>query len=239
MHIMLRVLIALFAMSWWVLPAMGLIDLSVTWDRDWPVVLEAGWGVLFTGLGVSVLLAGVFPRLARTALVHFLTATVCLAAGALLGHEPEMWWIFVMLAIQIPLLWLVSREGPQWSREFRARWLVLASIALPFGVSYWISMADRNRQMMFDSDITNNVDHYAVQGALGLLLVALPAVMSVLPQTRRLLGTLTALMAGYLGLISWYWPDQAGGFGATISALVMAWSGAVLAASWMPYRDTT
>ena len=86
-----------------------------------------------------------------------------------------MWWIFVMLAIQIPLLWLVSREGPRWSREFRARWLVLASIALPFGVSYWISMADRNRQMMFDSDITNNVDHYAVQGALGLLLVALPA----------------------------------------------------------------
>ena len=36
-----RVLAVLFALTWLVLPGFGLIDLSVSWDPDWPVVLEA------------------------------------------------------------------------------------------------------------------------------------------------------------------------------------------------------
>ena len=43
--IVVRVLAVLFALTWLVLPGFGLIDLSVTWDPDWPVVLEASWGV--------------------------------------------------------------------------------------------------------------------------------------------------------------------------------------------------
>ena len=34
----------LFAVSWFVLPGFAVIDLSVTWNADWPQVLEAGWG---------------------------------------------------------------------------------------------------------------------------------------------------------------------------------------------------
>jgi hypothetical protein len=77
-------------------------------------------------------------------------------------------------------------------------------------------------------------DHYAVQAALALALIALPAVAALWPDTRRLLGTSTALMAGYLGLVSYYWPGELGGFGGGWSVAVMVWAGAVLAATWWP-----
>ena len=35
-------------MTWFVFPGFGLIDLSVTWDPEWPQVLEAGWGLYMT-----------------------------------------------------------------------------------------------------------------------------------------------------------------------------------------------
>jgi hypothetical protein len=60
--IVARVLAAFFALTWLVLPGFGLIDLSVTWDTDWHVVLEAGWGVFMTVLvGGSFLAATVAP----------------------------------------------------------------------------------------------------------------------------------------------------------------------------------
>ena len=78
------------------------------------------------------------------------------------------------------------------------------------------------------------MDHYAVQAALALALIALPAVAALWPDTRRLLGTSTALMAGYLGLVSYSWPGEYGGFNAGWSVAVMAWAAAVLAATWWP-----
>ena len=89
-------------------------------------------------------------------------------------------------------------------------------------------MADLNRLGLPNSDITNFVNHYAVQAALALALIALPAVAALWPDTRRLLGTSTALMAGYLGLVSYYWPGEWGGFSAGWSVAVMVWAGAVL-----------
>ena len=37
----LRLLALVLSLSWLVFPGFGLIDLSETWDPDWPVVLEA------------------------------------------------------------------------------------------------------------------------------------------------------------------------------------------------------
>ena len=59
---MVRALAVLFALTWLVLPGFGLIDLSVTWDPDWPVVLEASWGVFMTVLvGGSFLAVALRP----------------------------------------------------------------------------------------------------------------------------------------------------------------------------------
>src|SRR3954449_7264680 len=57
-----RLVAVLWALTWWVFPGFGLIDLSVTWDQGWPVVLEASWGVFMTVLvGGSFLVVAVRP----------------------------------------------------------------------------------------------------------------------------------------------------------------------------------
>jgi hypothetical protein len=47
----IRTAAVLFALTWLVFPGFGLADLMVTSNASWPVVLEAGWGLLFTVLG--------------------------------------------------------------------------------------------------------------------------------------------------------------------------------------------
>ncbi len=97
-----RVLLVLCTLTWWVLPGMGVIDLTVTWDPTWPVMLEGGWGVLLTvGLGLPFLVAAVRPRLARAALVQVYAVTAALLVGAVVGQEPQAWWL------------------PRWSRSRR------------------------------------------------------------------------------------------------------------------------
>jgi hypothetical protein len=234
---LVRVLLVLCTLSWWVLPGMGVIDLSVTWDPEWQVALEAGWGLLFTvGLGLPFLVTALRPRLARAALLQLYVVTATLLVGAVLGLEPEMWWIFLGLAIEAPLLLLVAPPVPLERHRLHLPLLGLAVVAAPVGAVYAWRMAASNRLTLITSDITNDVDHYAVQAALGLALVALPAVGSVRSDARRLLGTSTALMAAYLGLVSYSWPLTDGGFGAGWSVAVMAWAVGVLGATWWPER---
>jgi hypothetical protein len=97
-------------------------------------------------------------------------------------------------------------------------------------------MAADNRFGLYSSDITNGVDHYSVQAALALTLVLLPGLAGVWPSTRRLLGTSTALMAAYLGLVSLNWPGADGGFATGWSVATMVWAAAVALASWTPVR---
>lgn len=233
MRPLLRVLMVLFAFTWWLLPAMGVIDLSVTWDPGWPVILEAGWGVLFTGVGLSFLLAGVAARLTEAALLHTYVTSGVLVVAALVSQEPETWWIFAMLLIQVALLRLLAGGVPVGGAPYLPL-AILAAVAAPVGLTYAWQMAAKNRQSIPHGDITNGVDHFSVQAALGLLLVALPLAGALRSSTRRLLGTITSLMAGYLGLLSYHWPGELGGFDAGWSIAVMVWAGAVLVAAWWP-----
>src|SRR5688500_18393934 len=94
--IMVRVLAVLFALTWLVFPGFGLIDLSVTWDPDWPVVLEATWGVFMTVLvGGAFLAAAVAPS--RTAPAQ---ATVLVTLAA--------WLVAVAAGLEWPLLGYVA-----------------------------------------------------------------------------------------------------------------------------------
>ena len=79
-------------------------------------------------------------------------------------------------------------------------------------LAYAWDMTVLNRRSLITSDITNETDHYAIQAAVGLTLVALPAVSAWWPGARRLLGTSTALMAAYLGLVSYHWVLADAGF---------------------------
>jgi hypothetical protein len=200
-------------------------------------MLEAGWGMVFTvGLGLPFLVAAVRPRLAKAALVQLYAVTAALLVGTVVGREPQAWWIFVMFAIELPVLHLVARGQSLGDRSLSPVLLVLAAAALVPGVVYAWKMAADNRFGLYSSDITNDVDHYSVQAAVGLLLVLLPVLAGCWPGTRRLLGTSAALIAGYLGLVSLSWPDADAGFATGWSIAAMVWAGALAIASWWPAR---
>jgi hypothetical protein len=238
-RLVLRVLAGLSTLTWWVLPAMGIADLTVTWDPDWPVMLEAGWGLLCTvGLGAPFLLAALAPRLARAALVQVLVVAAALAVAAVGGQESPMWWFFALLVLEVPVLFLLGR-GTRTSAARNPGLLVLAALGAPPALAYaWAMLAD-NRALHFDGDITMGVDHDAVQAALALTLVSLPVVAGLGvggagAAGRRLLGTSAALMAGYLGLVGYQWVGVQADLGDAWALATMAWAAAVLVGAWWP-----
>ena len=210
-RLLIRALLVVCTLTWWLLPGFGVIDLTVTWDPEWPVMLEAGWGVLFTvGVGLPFLVVAIRPGLARASLAQLYVVTAALVVGVVAGLEPQSWWIFVMLLLEVPLIFAMAPSTPLHRGRPRPP-ADLAVVATPAALVYAWDMAALNRLSLPNGDITNFVDHYAVQAALALALVALPAVAALWPDTRRLLGTSTALMAGYLGLVSYSWPGSTAG----------------------------
>ena len=228
-----RVLAVFFALTWLVLPGFGLIDLTVTWDPDWPVVLEASWGMFMTVLvGGSFLAVAVRPTRAAPATVTLLVALAVLVVGAALGLELPLLGYVGFLAVQVGLLlWLLpAREAVRplvWSP-----WVPLAVLALA-GVVPWLVHAEemfranRGHAGPAINELTMGVDHHAVQGGLALALVVLSLLAAVWPRGRRYLGVSTGLCAGYVGLVSVAFPGTWAGFDPIWSWLCLGWGAAV------------
>lgn len=231
--IIARVLAVFFAVTWLVLPGFGLLDLSVTWDPDWPVVLEASWGVFMTVLvGGSFLAVAVRPTRAAPATVTLLVALAALIVGAALGLELPLLGYVAFLAVQIGLLrWLLpAREAVR--PAVRSFWVPLAVVAVA-GVVPWLVHAEEmfraNRAGAGPAigELTMGVDHHAVQGGLALALVVLSLLAAGWPRGRRYLGVSTGLCAGYLGLVSVAFPSAWAGFDPLWSWLCLGWGAAV------------
>ncbi len=232
--IVLRTLAVLFALSWLVLPGFGVIDLSVTWATDWPQVLEAGWGLFFTVLvGAAFGLVAVRPRRSTPAVVQLVVAAGALAVSAVLARELRLLALSFAIALETAIVISVPQRQRLHARERRPRvsWplLLLASLGVVPWLVYALRMFALNRQERSDSDLTLGIDHYSVQGAVGLALAALAALTAVWPGGRRFIGCCTGVVAAYLGLVSLAWPDAAGGFGRAWSAAAIAWGVALVA----------
>ena len=230
--IIARVLAVLFALTWLVLPGFGLLDLSVTWDPDWPVVLEASWGVFMTVLvGGSFLALAVRPDRAAPATVTLLVALAALLASAAAGLEWQVLGYVALLAFELAaLLTLIPvREA---LRPVRAVWLPLLVVAA-LGVVPWLVHAEemfrlnRRDAGTMINELTMGVDHHAVQGGLALALVVLSLLAAGWPRGRRYLGVSAGLCAGYLGLVSVAFPLTWAGLEPVWSWLCMGWGAAV------------
>ncbi len=232
--IVLRALAVLFALSWLVLPGFGLIDLSVTWASDWPQVLEAGWGLFFTVLvGAAFGLVAVRPRVSTPAVVQLVVAAGVLAVSAVLARELRLLALSFAIALETAIvMWIPERERLR-ARELRLQvsrpLLLLASLGVVAWVVYAVRMYALSRQKRWDTDVTLDIDHYSVQGALGLALAALAILTTVCPGGCRFIACCIGVVAAYLGLVSFAWPDAAGGFGQAWSAAAMAWGMALVA----------
>lgn len=232
------VLSGLFALSWVVLPGFGAIDLSVTWNAEWPQVLEAGWGLFAT-----VIVAASFARLAvgrgasMPAVSQLVVATSCLAASAVVAREAELLVLVALLGLETAIVaGLVAAtlrhetqsRPPGLSRRLL---LVAGAGAVPW-LAYALRMWSLNREDRTDSDVTLGIDHYSVQGALALLLAVLPVWAAARADLRPFVPVCTGIAASYLGLVSLAWPNAAGALGQAWSIAAIAWGLALLAATF-------
>ena len=239
--LLVRPVAALVALWWWI-PFFGIIDLTVTWDPDWPVMLEAGWGLfflLFVGLPFMVL--AVRPTAAPAAIVQLVVAAVLLALAAVVSLEGQALWWAGVVALATTFVATLRGRGQilPWVTTVDRPLLALALVALPAWAVYAWQMAADNRAELPTADITNDVDHFSVQAAVALTMVAMTAVAGLRSSGRRLHGTCVALTAGYLGLLSFFWPGAVAGFDAVWSVLAMVWGAAVGVAAWWPQRAAT
>lgn len=225
--VLTRVLAALFAASWIVFPGFGVVDLSVTWSSDWPQVLEAGWGLFFTVLvGLAFVAVAVRPGSSGPPVAQLAVATLALAVSVVAAREAPLAWVPVVLALETAVVaWLAGGSKGSWTGSRGASMPILALAAL--GVVPWLAYAldmwAANRDERPDGDITNGIDHYSVQGALGLALAVLPPLAALRPALIPLVPVSAGISAAYLGLVSFAWQDAAAGFGRAWSLAALAW----------------
>jgi hypothetical protein len=234
--IITRAVATFFALTWLVFPGFGLTDLSVTWDPDWPVVLEASWGVFMTVLvGGSFLALAVRPVRAAPATVTLDVALVTMLVAAAAGLEPQLLRYVGLLAVQRLTVWYLLPDGERLRPLAVRPWwplLVLAALGVvPWLVhAEWMFRSNRHDAGVIIGDLTMGVDHYSVQGALALALIVLPLLAALWPRGRRHLGVSAGLCAGYLGLVSYASPgDPWGSVGPGWSLLCLGWGVAVAA----------
>ena len=154
-----------------------------------------------------------------------------LAISALIGMEIRAVVLAVILGLETAVVARLAR--PDWPPERAAgvsrSLAVLAAVgALPW-LAYALDMWTLNRRNLPDADITNSIDHYSVQGGVGLALAVLPALAAVRPGLRPLAPACAGVVAAYLGLVSYAWPDAAGGLSRPWSVAAMAWGSALIA----------
>jgi len=234
-----RALAGAFAASWLILPGFGLVDLAVTWSSDWPQVLEAGWGLLFTVfVGVPFVVVAARPRSATPGIVELFVAAGALLASTFLADEPRLAWLALAVAVEAAIVSRVPGREPLALRGRPAHvsrpLASLAALGLVPWLAYALDMYALNRAERFDRDITIGIDHYAVQGAAALAVVVLAVLAAMWPQGRRFVGCSVGVVAGYLGLVSLSWQDAAGGFSRGWSVAALTWGLAFLAVSLVP-----
>jgi hypothetical protein len=241
-----RVVAALSAVTWLFLPGFGLIDLSVTWDPDWAVVLEASWATTMCVLvGGSFLALAVAPRRPAPALVTLGATLVTWLVAVAAGLEPALLLYVAMLAVEGTLVtWLLARvpgREPFRSSGFAVRWPLFGVAAA--GVVPWLWHAERmlrgSRRDAGETinELTMNVDHYTVQGAWAVVLPTLALLAACWPRGRAYLAVGVGLSAGYVGLVSYAFPGTWGGFTPTWSVACMAWAAAVALLGLVPARS--
>ena len=215
-----RIFAVLAVLFWAILPGFGLIDLSTMFVEDSffaeVAALETSWGVLTT-FAVALPFGWVAfrPRDIWPVLALLWLTTAALLLGALLGFSfGPVVMAGVLGAMSLGLLWSARRAGVRYEKPvLSVDWplLVLAVLALPFWAAYAWYALDFSRATGSEPEYwTMGIDHWPVQGALGLTLAATSLLHALWPPARSLLRTVLSFSSVSLG-ISWLLGPETGG----------------------------
>ncbi len=210
----MRCLAGIYALLW-LIPGFAIIDLTVTWNTSWPVMLEGGWGLLFGALVAAPFAALALEPERSAAILQLIVVCLAIELAAALSLAWEAAVLGAVLAAQIVSIILGGPLRPLGSPRLSIPLLVVAAVG--------------NRP---NSDTTLGVDHYSVQGALALALVGLTLLAGVWPRRLWPAAFGVAVSAAYLGVVSVAHRGTPAGFSTTWSWAAVAWGTAVAVAPW-------
>jgi len=221
---------------------MGIIDLFtlpgwVNQDFEWEVPLEASWGSLFT-----FFLAGAYawvacvPRDPWPALVQVAVVALALAVSAAAGAD----WRPLLLALGVAasgaVLWqLLRRPAITLARRpaVHRPLLALAALGIPLWLPYASVAFAQSRAGVLGS-ITQGIEHWPVQGAVGVAAVLGSLVLALWDDGRRLLRVAVTLTAVYIGMAEIAYPDRAGAMDSLLWGVGVTLWGALVALVAVP-----
>ncbi len=197
---------------------MGLIDLGTVFGLsdprwEWPVSLEASWGSLFT-----FLIAGAFGWIGTRPdrpwpgliLLGLVVAALLLSGLVLLDPGP-VWVALGLAAPTVAIQRLLAPGQPPARQDARpgAIWAGAVGAGVPLWLGYaWFTYLPAAAGV--GGDITNGVDHWPVQIALGLVLSAGAGLLSAWRSDLLLWRVGFALTAAIVAYGSLVYPERAG-----------------------------
>ena len=226
---------------------MGVIDLMtlpgwVNQQYEWEVPLEASWGALFTFFVAGAhLWVAIHPGAPWPA---FLQLGIC-GVGLLVGAVAGAAWRLLPVAAGVVasgrlLWWLLGRPPvPPVQRVVVRRAVLAVGVAgallwLPYA---WVAL-DRSRAGVLGS-ITQGVEHWPVQGAVGVALVLASLAMALWEAARPLLRVAVSLSAVYIGMAELAYPDRAGAMGSVVWGTGVTLWGLIVALVAVPLAGAT
>lgn len=216
----------------------GLVDLMtlpgwVDQQYEWSVPLEASWGSLFT-----FVVGGSFISIARKpgqpwpGFVLLSIAIGALLLGSVFGLDAGPVPVALLLAVAVALLvWLVWREAAPLPLVWNLSrpYLLIALAGLPLWGLYAVHAFEVSRLRQDTGHLTWNVEHWPVQGSVGMVLCLSAVAMAFWPAARPLMRVATSLSATYIGAAMLAYPDRAGAMDGPMWGVAMVLWGTVVA----------
>lgn len=242
MRAVMRIVAGFFAVLW-ALFGFGLVDLAVTIAPDdlWrPVaLLDGGWGLFVTAFIVAgLVLVTLRPVWATEIAGQLAGVAVVIAISAVIASEYTVWWMLAALLLPAGALAGLAATGRRRGSvavarpEPVTRWARFAYLALFAVATPWLGYASEmylaNRQDRLPQEITNNVDHWAIQGAFAVTLVGFVALAVFRAQLHRFNAARAGVCAVYFGVCALRFPDSAGALPATWATLAVIWGVALI-----------
>ncbi len=242
--------VAAVAVAWWSIGFFGLVDLAVPLLRtpgfEDAYVLETGWGLLYAVLVCVPFLALVVRPEAWTPVVQVAAVAVALAAPAVvtpalgqLGAAAALLGSVAAVRLRACGPALPRGHAPARDDIGAQALLVLALVAAVPAIRYARDMIEAARTQRPPVDITNGLDHWPTQAALGVAVIAVTVVAAGRPDGRRIATWSAGVTAAWLGAVSTIWPDHAGSLGSGLGVAAVVWGVAVAGVGQFLRRPVT
>lgn len=220
----------------------GIIDLTTLVDGanpdyEWKVPLEVSWGSLFTFvLAGSYVWIALRPHRSWPAVVQLAVAAMALIISSIMGADVRPLLLGVPVAGSAALFAWLSREvaGPL-PRAFSVNWpvLLLGVSGAPMWLFYALRAMEESRAKPAGLEDwtfqTMGINHWPVQGAVGLALGACALVMAIWPAGRLLMRLSISLSATFIGAAMLAYPDRDGAMPGPMWGVAMVIWGTLLA----------